>query len=179
LVTVTEEQQSNKTRTLKLTQQRFIADGSADEENLQWKIPITIFTKSNPTAIAQQVLMDKPEITITLENLPEDDWIKLNYNSIGLYRVKYQSDTLARLNEAIASKTISPQDRLMIQDDVSALCNAGHQSFVDYLKLLLSYKEEDNFTVWKSIGRKNERKKLIIISFFCFSNKNGRFIIIN
>ena len=40
----------------------------------------------------------------------------------------------------------------MIQNDVAALCNAGHQSFVDYLKLLSSYKDEDNFTVWKSIA---------------------------
>ncbi|CAF1182544.1 unnamed protein product [Adineta steineri] len=152
LVTVYEEQQSNKTRIIKLTQQRFIADGSSDDENLQWTIPITIFTKSNPKSIAKEILMDKPEITITLENISEDDWIKLNYNSIGLYRVKYEPKTLARLNEPIANKILSPQDRLMIQDDVAALCNAGHQSFVDYLKLLLSYKDEDNFTVWKSIA---------------------------
>jgi len=97
--------------------------------------------------------MDKPEITLTLDNLPEDDWIKFNFNSIGLYRVKYESKTLARLNEPIAKKVLSPQDRLMIQDDVFALCNAGHQSFVDYLKLLPSYKDEDNFTVWKAIGK--------------------------
>ena len=96
--------------------------------------------------------MDKPEITITLENIPENDWIKLNFNSIGLYRVKYESKTLARLNEPIAQKTISPQDRLMVQNDVAALCNAGHQSFVDYLNLLPSYKDEDNFTVWKAIA---------------------------
>ena len=105
--------------------------------------------------------MEKPEITITLDNISGDDWIKLNYNSIGLYRVKYESKTLARLNQPIADKTISPQDRLIIQDDVYALCNAGHQSFVDYLKLLLSYKDEDNFTVWKSIGK-------IIINKFIF-----------
>jgi puromycin-sensitive aminopeptidase len=97
--------------------------------------------------------MDKPEITLTLDNISEDDWIKFNFNSIGLYRVKYESKTLARLNQPIAKKIISPQDRLMIQDDVAALCNAGHQSFVDYLKLLPSYKDEDNFTVWKAIGK--------------------------
>lgn len=147
-----EEQQANKTRLLRLKQERFIADGSADEEHLQWKIPITIVTKSNPKAIAQQILMDKPEETITVTDIADDDWIKLNYNSIGLYRVKYQSETLARLNEPISTKSISPQDRLMIQDDVAALCKAGHQSFVDFLKLLLSYKDEDNFTVWKAIG---------------------------
>ncbi len=149
MITVIEEQQSNKTRVLKLNQQRFIADGSIDHENLQWKIPISVFTKS----ISQQILMDKSEITIRLDNICEDDWIKLNYNSIGLYRVKYQSKSLARLNEPIENKIISPQDRLIIQDDVAALCNAGHQSFVDYLQLLLSYKDEDNFTVWKSIGK--------------------------
>jgi len=153
LITVIEEQQSNKTRVLKLNQQRFLADGSIDDENLQWKIPISVFTKSNPKVIIQQILMDKPEIIIRLDNICEDDWIKLNYNSIGLYRVKYESKTLARLNEPIENKIISPQDRLIIQDDVAALCNAGHQSFVDYLKLLLSYKDEENFTVWKSIGK--------------------------
>jgi aminopeptidase N len=154
LLTVTEEQK-DKNRVLKIKQQRFIADGSADNDNLQWKVPITVFTKSNPKKITQQILMDKPEITLTLENLSENDWLKLNFNSIGLYRVKYESQTLARLNEPIAQKTISPQDRLMIQDDVAALCNAGHQSFVDYLKLLPSYKDEDNFTVWKAIGKTN------------------------
>lgn len=136
-----------------MKQQRFIADGSADEENLLWKIPITVFTKSNPKQVAKQVLMDGREMEITLENIPEDDWIKLNFGSIGLYRVKYESKTLERLNEAIANKSLRPPDRLMVQNDVAALCNAGHQSFVDFLKLLTSYKEEDNFTVWKSIGK--------------------------
>jgi len=153
LVTITEEQQSNNKRVIKLTQQRFIADGSQDNDNLQWKIPITIFTKTNPNAVAEKLLMEQPETTITLENISADDWVKLNYNSIGLYRVKYSSESLARFNEPIAKKILSPQDRLMIQDDVSALCNAGHQSFADYLKLLLSYEDEDNFTVWKSIGK--------------------------
>ncbi|CAF3284331.1 unnamed protein product [Rotaria sp. Silwood2] len=39
----------------------------------------------------------------------------------------------------------------MVQNDIAALCYASHQSFVDYLKLLLSYTNEDNFTVWKAI----------------------------
>ncbi len=90
---------------------------------------------------------------IILDDIPENDWIKLNFNAIGLYRVKYEFKTLSRLYEPISNKTLSPQDRLMIQNDVAALCNAGHQSFVDYLKLLLSYVDEDNFTVWKSIGK--------------------------
>ncbi|CAF3082289.1 unnamed protein product [Rotaria sp. Silwood2] len=117
------EEKTNRNRVPKIKQQRFIADGSADDENLQWKIPI-------------------------------NDWIKLNFNSIGLYRVKYELQTLARLNEQIAYQTISPQDRLMIQNDVAALCNVGHQSFFDYLKLLSSYTDEDNFTLFSSMQNK-------------------------
>jgi len=116
--------------------------------------------------------MEQPEITITLDNIPEDDWIKLNYSSIGLYRVKYESNTLANLNQPISTKLLSPQDRLMIQNDVAALCNAGHQSFVDFLKLLPSYKDEDNFTVWKSIGKKKKKRifKKEIFLIFLVSN---------
>ena len=153
MVTVTEEQNSGRTRTLKLKQERFIADGSFDNERFLWKIPITIFSGSNPEQIIKQFLMEENEATVTLDDLSETDWIKLNYHSIGLYRVKYESKTLMRLNGPILNKVLSPQDRLMIQDDVAALCKAGHQSFVDYLKLLLSYTDEDNFTVWKAIGQ--------------------------
>jgi hypothetical protein len=59
----------------------------------------------------------------------------------------------------------------MIQDDAAALCNAGHQSFVDYLKLLLSYKDEDNFTVWKSIGK--NKIIYILFSFLGYFSING------
>lgn len=152
LVTVVEEQQADRRRVLKLKQERFIADGSADNDRLLWKIPITIFTKSNPNQVTENILMEETETTVTLTDIADDDWIKLNYHSIGLYRVKLESKALTRLNEPIASKVLSPQDRLMIQDDVAALCKAGHQSFVDYFKLLLSYENEDNFTVWKAIG---------------------------
>lgn len=152
LVTVTEEQQAGRKRLLKLKQERFIADGSSDNDRLLWKIPITIFAKSKPNTIAADILMEEAEMSMTLTDVADDDWIKLNYHSIGLYRVKLESKSLARLSDPIATKVLSPQDRLMIQDDVAALCKAGHQSFVDYLKLLLSYENEDNFTVWKAIA---------------------------
>ncbi|CAF1212201.1 unnamed protein product, partial [Didymodactylos carnosus] len=146
------EQQSGNQRIVTLKQQRFIADGSKDKENLQWQIPVTFVSKSQPNKVLKQVLMDKPEICVTLDNVKEDDWIKLNLNSIGLYRIKYEQKTLERLGDPISTKKITPQCRLMIQNDLAALCFAGHQSFIDYLKLLLAYKDEDNFTVWKSIA---------------------------
>ncbi|CAF1220612.1 unnamed protein product [Rotaria sp. Silwood1] len=43
-----------------------------------------------------------------------------------LKEYSYKKYNYALLSEAIANKILSPQDRLMIQDDVAALCNAGH-----------------------------------------------------
>lgn len=105
-------------------------------------------------------------MVITLENLSANDWIKLNYNSIGLYRVRYSLDNLKRFNEPISKKLFTPQDRLMIQEDLSALCYAGFYSFVDYFQLLLAYQDEDNYTVWKSIGRIH----IFLLYFLIFSH---------
>jgi puromycin-sensitive aminopeptidase len=170
LITVIERQSTANTRIVQLKQQRFIADGSADDEYLQWKIPITLLTKANPQCIAHQLLMDTSDVTLTLNDVTENDWIKLNYKSIGLYRVQYESNALTRLSESIVNKSISPQDRLMIQDDLNALCKAGRQSFVDYLQLLFSYKDEDNFTVWKSIGTSKSTGVVVLplLLFFVF-----------
>ena len=168
LVIVAEEQHSDMKRIVRLTQQRFLADGSEDIDRVQWKIPITIFTKS----LKQQFLMEQSEITITVENVSPNDWIKLNYHSLGLYRVQYPSDNLKRFREPITTKVFSPQDRLMIQDDLAAFCYAGYHSFDEYFQLLLSYQDEDNFSVWKSISKNKlfrsgfciEKEKLVFFS---------------
>ncbi|CAF1583309.1 unnamed protein product, partial [Didymodactylos carnosus] len=57
LLTVSQEQQGNN-RVLTVEQSRFLADGSVDDENLLWKIPITICTKSNPNEIVHQVFLN-------------------------------------------------------------------------------------------------------------------------
>ena len=168
LVIVAEEQHSDMKRIVRLTQQRFLADGSEGIDRVQWKIPITIFTKS----LKQQFLMEQSEITITVENVSPNDWIKLNYHSLGLYRVQYPSDNLKRFREPITTKVFSPQDRLMIQDDLAALCYGGYHSFDEYFQLLLSYQDEDNFSVWKSISKNKlfrsgfciEKEKLVFFS---------------
>jgi puromycin-sensitive aminopeptidase len=146
----------NCQRLVHVKQQRFAYSDSESEQNVCWPVPIKVVSKSN---IVTQALIDENnvEMTILVNGVSENDWIKLNVNSMGFYRIKYEPKSLYRLVEPIMNKTLNPQDRLMIQDDLAALCNAGHASFVDYLKLLPFYKNEDDFSVWKSICEYIER----------------------
>lgn len=74
---VKQEQQGNN-RVLTIEQRRFLADGTHNE-NLLWKIPINICTKSNPTEIVHQLYLDgEKQKEFLLEKVPETDWIKLN-----------------------------------------------------------------------------------------------------
>ncbi|UJR36799.1 hypothetical protein I4U23_029513 [Adineta vaga] len=153
LLTVKQEQKGND-RLLTIEQTRFLADGSRDD-NLRWKIPISVSTKAKPNEIVHQLYLNgEKKRTFLLKDIPENDWIKLNLFSVGIYRVHYSSSMLQALTPAIEDHTLSPQDRFNIQTDVYALARAGHMGYVDYLKLLRhAYKHEDNHTVWKSILR--------------------------
>ncbi|CAF4116475.1 unnamed protein product [Rotaria socialis] len=154
VLTVTQEQKGNH-RLITIEQTRFLADGTTDD-NLKWKIPINICTKSNPTEHVHQLYMNgEKKQEFLLEKLSESDWIKLNLFSVGIYRVNYSQCMLDALVPCIQDHTFSPQDRFGIQADVYELARSGHVGYVDYLKLLRhAYKHEDNLTVWKSILQK-------------------------
>ncbi len=49
---------------------------------------------------------------------PETDWIKLNKNTIGLYRTNYSPALLARLVILFKEQTPHSTDRLGLQSDV-------------------------------------------------------------
>ncbi|CAF1231329.1 unnamed protein product [Rotaria magnacalcarata] len=154
VLNVTQEQKGNN-RLITIEQTRFLADGTTDD-NLKWKIPINICTKSNPTEHVHQLYMNgEKKQEFLLEKLSESDWIKLNLFSVGIYRVNYSQCMLEALVPCIHDHTLSPQDRFGIQADVYELARSGHVGYVDYLTLLRhAYKHEDNLTVWKSILQK-------------------------
>lgn len=147
------EEQVGDNRVLKLTQEKFNADGQTVEgESSQWMVPIGICTKACPDSPAQTVLMKEPTMTVTLENVKEGDWVKLNFDSVGVFRVQYSSEMLASLIPAIKDKTLGPRDRLGIQNDLFALCRAGLSSTIDVLKVVEAYINEDNYTVWSDLS---------------------------
>ncbi|VDM46294.1 unnamed protein product [Toxocara canis] len=150
LVSVTQRIDGKK-RILKLSQTRFIADGSKDEQNLLWQVPITISTSADPTKIKQKMLLKDREQEFTVEGVEPNEWIKLNAGTTGFYRVDYPSDMLKALIKDISSKRLPVVDRFGITDDLFALVRAGRTSASEFLSLLAASVNEDEYTVWGAL----------------------------
>ncbi len=138
---------------LHLQQERFFSNGSKPtaEENYLWKVPITIITKSSSPNVHTQILLEKVSDQVNLGVLPASDWIKLNKNTVGLYRTNYSPDLLQRLVSLIKEQTIHPTDRLGLQSDVFALSQAGLLPASEVLKFVQGFSVEENVTVWKDL----------------------------
>ena len=118
----------------------------SDENNQRWFIPINIATSNG---VNYKTLMSDPDMIIFLEKVATDAWIKINPAQIGFYRTYYSPEMITRLFPVIQS--LSPVDRLGIENDLFALSVAGVSSTVDFLNILSGYKNETNYTVWSDI----------------------------
>lgn len=117
---VSRSQNSNKEVVLKFNQRRFFLNGSLpnEEEDYLWKIPIKIVTQSSYPTIHREFLLEKRVDEINIGHVNESDWIKINKNSIGIYRTQYSQEMLFALIEPVKRKVLHATDRLGLQDDV-------------------------------------------------------------
>lgn len=137
---------------LSLTQRTFTSDGvmTEDDKNMTWMVPIDVVTSANPSKSVALGLLGERETVMTVENAG-NGWIKLNPGSIGFYRTAYPPEMALKLKPAIADKTLPAMDRLGLQNDFHALCEAGHVKTVDLLKLLEAFTSETDYSVWSSV----------------------------
>ena len=61
-----------------LSQKRFIADGSADEANSQWMVPIEIATSRSPSKVCHSFVLEGSSAEIVLDDIQPDEWFKIN-----------------------------------------------------------------------------------------------------
>ena len=135
---------------LQMTQQRFVYDAiledSAEDETL-WKVPIGVYTANGEASASR--LMEARQLKWDVADSDADDaaWTKLNPEQTGFYRVRYSSSDLQKLVEPIRSKSLTPIDRLGIQNDAFALSRAGIIPATDFLTIAEAYRNEDNAPV--------------------------------
>ena len=135
---------------LHMMQRRFVYDAiledSAADETL-WKVPIGVYTSNGDDSASR--LMDTKLLAwdVTDSGAADEAWTKLNPEQTGFYRVRYSSTDLQRLVEPIRSKTLTPIDRLGIQNDAFALSRAGIIPATDFLTIAEAYQNEDNAPV--------------------------------
>ncbi|XP_055385276.1 puromycin-sensitive aminopeptidase [Condylostylus longicornis] len=149
VVSVKSEQKGNQ-RVLTLSQSKFMADGSKSTDEF-WMIPIAISTAKAPGEIAKNFILDERSKIITLDDISENDWIKINPGTVGYFRTSYTSEMLLQLIPAVKSMQLPALDRLGLIDDLFAMVQAGQAKTADALKLIDAYRNETNYTVWSSI----------------------------
>lgn len=136
-----------------LTQEKFTANGllAADESSKLWQIPIKVVTMFDPFTPSAEVLMTDKEMELTIDGIWRGEWVKLNPNYFGFYRVNYPTEMLEKFIPSIETKSMPPLDRLNIQSDLFAMTQSGRLSTVYLLKYLNHYDDEDDPAVWNSI----------------------------
>ncbi|CAK9317339.1 unnamed protein product [Citrullus colocynthis] len=158
-----------KDEKLVFEQSRFLLSGSCGEG--QWIVPVTLCCGSYDVR-KNFLLQTKTESVDIKEFLGCSiskcsggndkccDWIKLNVDQTGFYRVKYDEDLAAKLRNAIEKNHLTATDRFGILDDAFALSMACQQSVTSLLTLMGAYREELDYTVLSnliSISYKLER----------------------
>ena len=135
-----------------LSQSRFLYDeilGEDDDpDNTIWKVPVTARTASNAEPVRS--LMDTAESGLALQPASfgsNDEWIKVNPDQSGFFRVQYSDDEIERLKAPIASLTLPARDRLGLQSDAYALAKAGRIPASAYLNLVEAYSNENDASV--------------------------------
>jgi puromycin-sensitive aminopeptidase len=147
---VKEDWQADKV-TLELEQSWFLSDGkSLDEAGSKklWTIPI--LTSSSEGMQEDMTLMREKSCTVTI---PSKGWVKLNADQQVPMRVQPGQGMLERLSSGIREKTLGPIDRAGLLNDSYALVKSGHMSPEALIKLLVNYKEEDNYIVWEALSQ--------------------------
>lgn len=173
VINVSSQRNGNRC-TLTINQAKFTADGLASEVDYFWMIPITVSTSKAPTKITTTTVVNKTSMEIELDDIAPNEWIKVNPGTVGYYRTRYTSDMLQQFRSAITDQSLPPLDRLGLLDDLFALVQAGQTSTIEVMKLIESYRNETNYTVWTSIT--NSLSKLqILLSHTNLEEKFNRF----
>ncbi|XP_028894176.1 glutamyl aminopeptidase isoform X3 [Zeugodacus cucurbitae] len=141
--------------TYTLTQKRFLAnpeDYSANFEeskfNYHWSIPLTYFTSENAEVGRTIFNYNDNEVKITLNNAV--DWIKINKNQVGYYRVNYAPEQWQELTNALinARGQFSNADRAHLINDVFTLADASQLEYSIALNLALYLEKELDYVPW-------------------------------
>lgn len=140
LVTVTNVRRDKQDVLIKLKYEKFSWPGGEEKQGkdnmekdnkaYRWIIPVTVRRQGGPRGEkCLSVLIDKEageEAEIRVEGVGEGEWVKLNADHVGYYRVAYQEGNLMdKFEMAIRQKEMEPLDRLGILDDLFAGAKAG------------------------------------------------------
>ncbi|XP_059047382.1 glutamyl aminopeptidase-like [Achroia grisella] len=136
-----------------IKQSRFLLDPEAvykndSDYNYRWFIPITY--KTNKGANHGIVWFANTEDYVTLKLRSDEDWVKINNNQVGYYRVNYTDAMWQKLVNLLQSKSsqLTISDRAHLLNDAFALAEASAVSYGLALNLTSYLVVEDDYVPW-------------------------------
>lgn len=158
-----------------LTQKRFFTDPENNgketvesEYGYKWSIPISFTTSDNATVQRAWFHYDQPSITINLSG--SVDWIKINKDQKGYYRVNYEPEMWASISDALKTNptSFSVLDRAHLLNDVFSLAQAGEVPYETALQMTEFLGQETSFVPWDAVATKlkNIRNLLYNTEFY-------------
>jgi glutamyl aminopeptidase len=158
-----------------LTQKRFFTDPDNNgketvesEYGYKWSIPVTFTTSTNATVSRAWFHYDQPSITINLGEAVE--WIKINKDQKGYYRVNYEPEMWEAISAALKSNPskFSVLDRAHLLNDVFSLAQAREVPYETALQMTEFLGQENSFVPWDAVATKlkNIRNLLYNTEFY-------------
>ena len=130
-------------RELALHQRRFTYLPGSDSR--LWVIPVRVllFGRDGSEQLVQTLMTEETQ-RLPLQGEPYA--FKLNAGQTGFYRVRYtRQESLERLERLVADKTLRPEDRWGLENDLFALVRCGEVSVDEYLRHLRAYSEDEAY----------------------------------
>ncbi len=132
---------------LHLSQRRFLLERDPKFERGQWIVPMSIKTREE---FFSRELASKDDVIVV--DAGEEEWFKINSGQRGVYRVKYDSESLSRIMPLVETKVLPNSDRWGLHNDTWALCAAGEISVKNYLDFTRAYMAEDDYIVSSDVA---------------------------
>ncbi|XP_052756052.1 glutamyl aminopeptidase-like isoform X2 [Galleria mellonella] len=138
-----------------ITQTRFLLDSEAVYKNdsvygYRWFIPITYKTNKGPNQSI--VWFGNTEDNVQLKLNADEDWLKINNNQVGYYRVNYTEAMWEKLANLLRNKSLqlTISDRAHLLNDVFALAEARLVTYGLALNLTTYLTVEEDYVPWET-----------------------------
>ena len=137
---------------IKVTQNRFLSTGDVkpEEDETVWWVPLEVKTvdANGESKTFHDLNLDQRSQTF---DVGSTEVFKLNAETIGVYRVKYSPERLAKLGEQ--ADKFSVEDRVGLVSDATTLARAGYAKTSGSLNLIQALgKTETEYLPWSLIG---------------------------
>ncbi|XP_030080693.1 aminopeptidase N [Drosophila hydei] len=133
------------------------------ETSKSWYVPVNYAVQSNPDfrqTEATHYLIKEKDLGIIDAKLKSDEWLILNKQSTGYYRINYDARNWQLISEGLADRPykIHPRNRAQLIDDAYRFATSGRLAHGVLLQLLTYLPQENQYAPWSTAN--------VVISLF-------------